>query len=138
MKEIGLEAFRMSQDRVPVQTGYLKASGSYNSLKGGFLIEYTADYAEKVEYGNEDQAPVQTEYVQNVRAHKRVLSSGKAVMVKSHRKKFGAGLKPTFVNGKWRTFDSNRVIVGRRFLSSSIEDALEQNLTDARWLKRNI
>lgn len=47
----GQRAFSESQATVPVDTGKLKTSGVFVNNSEGFIIKYTAEYAEVVERG---------------------------------------------------------------------------------------
>ena len=48
-KELSEKIFSLSQERCPVSTGNLKASGSVVEVSGGYEVVYTADYASEVE-----------------------------------------------------------------------------------------
>ena len=132
--------FRRSQETVPVQTGELKFSGNKKDTENGAEIEYTADHAQKIEYGIKG---------------KDVSSEETTVYVPAHRRKDG-----TFVKGHYKTYkgkvvtfkpkDSDKEITrvftqfddvkGRYFLTNAtleeiesfIED-LTDSLEDADW-----
>jgi len=45
----GKTVFKMSQDNVPVQTGFLKKSGGFSAKRDGWILKYNAPYAADVE-----------------------------------------------------------------------------------------
>jgi hypothetical protein len=45
----GKTVFKMSQDNVPVRTGFLKKSGGFVAKKHGWILKYNAPYAADVE-----------------------------------------------------------------------------------------
>ena len=47
----GSRGFQLSQSRCPVVTGYLKSTGSGGDIDNGFVLNYSAEYAEYPERG---------------------------------------------------------------------------------------
>tara|TARA_R110002020_G_scaffold279811_1_gene495616 strand:- start:1001 stop:1495 length:495 start_codon:yes stop_codon:yes gene_type:complete len=122
---VGRIAFDDSQHRVPVVTGQLKRSGRYSDTPNGFMIEYTAPYAQEVHDGLTSQPSVKL-YSSMVREHDRKTKNG-TVRVKTHRKNY-IGMKPQrMAGGHW-------VVVGKRpmrrrpnpYLQSAIDERIQK------------
>lgn len=60
----GSRAFSLSQQRVPVVTGFLRSTGSGKDIDNGFVLNYGAEYSEYPERGVKPG-------IRNVRAYRR-------------------------------------------------------------------
>jgi hypothetical protein len=122
----GKVAFEDSQIRVPVVTGELKNSGTFERTGTGFTIIYAAPYAAAVHNGQE-AATTSERYVSTVRQHDRELKSGKTVRVKSHQKHY-VGMKPSQIGGEghWAVLPMK----GHRKPNRFVTDALEQRMAE--------
>ena len=112
VSNLAKETFDLSQNNVPIDTGELKASGSFwTDGFESFTIGYTADYAGSVhdplKYPREK---ITVPYVMDIkRDFMRRIPSGKRVRVRKHKKTFRTiAEKPVKVNGnEWRTINVN-------------------------------
>src|SRR3990170_6288811 len=52
IREQGKKAYLVTQQKTPVDTGFLRASGLVEDLDNGVMLQYKADYADVVERGS--------------------------------------------------------------------------------------
>lgn len=87
----GDRIFSISQDTagcyVPVDTGFLKASGNTEPLQNGVEIIYRADYSAKVEFGSDEREIEGTQRVY-VKSHTIKKGKRKGARVKGHYKEY--------------------------------------------------
>lgn len=119
------QIFTLSQQRVPVQTGRLKASGSFKLGKADFRISYTAPYARTVEFGRPAASSIGS-YTSKIKNHTRTTPSGKKVRVRAHTKTYTTGKPTKFNDGTWAVINPNQAVTGRQFLTSSVKDVLSR------------
>lgn len=81
---------------VPVDTGFLKSTGSVDHLSNGVEIKFAAPYSSDVEFGHED----------------RPINTTQRVYVRTYRRKDGS-----VVNGHWVEYKSKKVISWRPKIS---------------------
>tara|TARA_R110002020_G_scaffold55707_1_gene154290 strand:- start:31 stop:522 length:492 start_codon:yes stop_codon:yes gene_type:complete len=137
---VGRIAFADSQQRVPVVTGQLKRSGSYSDTANGFMIEYTAPYAELVHDGSKFSNSIEP-YTSIVKEHDRQTKNG-TVRVKTHHKNY-IGMKPQMMSGgNWVTVPIGRSRKPNPFLQSAIEDRVDKMFSSsgslAPYLPKNL
>jgi len=110
----GEAAFHKSQQRVPVKTGRLKASGRFRTVPGGFNISYRTPYAARIEFGIRPGRTI------NVRRHRYRVPPGTIVRTKSGRKrKIVSGFR---YRGPYSYVTKGQA--GKRFLTSSLAEEL--------------
>jgi len=117
------DIYSLSQKKVPVQTGQLKASGSFRAEKTGGRIIYSAPYASVVEFGSTGTGSTGS-YVSKIKKHVRTTPSGKKVKVNAHTKTYSSGKPTRFGDGNWRIVNPNQSFTGRKFLTSSVQEIL--------------
>ena len=113
-QEIGRECFDQAQLDVPVDTGYLKSTGTIVNLGGdSILISYKAPYAREVEFGREAQVavPYVTTYMGKTKGGTRKQITRTYL-----------GKKPVYSNkqGKWITVDTTKKREGKHFLYNAL------------------
>ena len=126
--------FKHSQEEVPVQTGELKFSGNKIDTEDGSIVEYTADHAQKIEYGIEGKDVSDEITTVYVPAHRRKNGS----YVKGHYKTY-KGKVVTFrpsdsTEEITRVFTKFNDLEGRYFLTNAILEEVEyfvEDLSDA-------
>ena len=134
--KMGMEVFTTSQATVPVITGKLQRSGSYQGSFNGFKITYNTDYAKDVEFGRE--AKTQTEpWEQVVPAHVRRTKKGR-VRVKAHTKQYTSGKPVLMPDGQWKTFNTTKAIKGKHFLTGAMDEIFTKALTQNMGMQKYI
>tara|TARA_R110000824_G_scaffold246687_1_gene435874 strand:- start:85 stop:573 length:489 start_codon:yes stop_codon:yes gene_type:complete len=123
---IGRVAFADSQQRVPVVTGKLKASGRYSDTSDGFTIEYTAPYAKNVHDGVKFQTSTEV-HTSLIKEHERKTANG-STRVRAHKKNY-VGMKPVITRGGWKVLPMERARRANPFLMDAIEDRIAQLFT---------
>tara|TARA_R110002167_G_scaffold80192_1_gene220494 strand:+ start:133 stop:591 length:459 start_codon:yes stop_codon:yes gene_type:complete len=116
--------FDLSQQTVPVCTGNLKKSATYNSNDAEFTITYNTPYARTVEFGSPSGTSQGRPYVSKIKSHPRTTSSGKRVQVKAHTKTYVTGKPIICQDGSWRTIDTSKAYEGRFFLTNAVKSIL--------------
>ena len=115
LRNLADRIYRKSQQRVPVRTGQLKASGSVKHRNKESKITYNVPYAKMVDEGISGQ--LDPDRTMAVKEHTRTYPSGRRVRVRTHEKKVGR--RPQIPNWK-----------GTRFLSDAIDEEVEMYLKD--------
>lgn len=153
IKAVGYDVFNQSQVNVPVVTGKLKRSGDIRVGGHQFEIEYSAHYAQDVEFGRgqprdfnpehiEEQRPLQTTTVispQHQRTIKRGKNRGRKYTVKRHTKTFDNYMVPIKVGeNEFRTINSLSKTQGRHFLGDALEQVLGTHLSVTSGLEGKI
>ena len=87
LRNLADRIYRKSQQRVPVQTGQLKASGSVKHRNKESIITYDAPYAKMVDEGSSGIS--QPDRTMIVKKHTRTYASGTRATVQEHEKKIG-------------------------------------------------
>ena len=141
---LGYKVFDTSQKYVPVVTGKLQRSGNIATQANGFEIEYTAPYAQDVEFGRNqprdpslDPEPVVQPSPETTiwsKGHKRTIKRGKnrgqKYTVKGHTKTFKNYNIPIQVGeDEYRTINSTYKTQGRHYLGNALEDVFKDALT---------
>ena len=125
LKIVGQEVFKLSQQYVPVKSGQLKASGNLTTglSGGGFAIEYTAPYAQRIESGGPVQ-DIKGRYVSDIPKHQRRLP-GKTITVRAHTKTY-RNMKPVKTDGGWYTLGQVPAFTGTHFLERAFKEVFTQ------------
>jgi hypothetical protein len=111
----GQVAFQKSQQRVPVRTGRLKASGRYRTVPGGFTISYRTPYAARIEFGIRPGRTI------NVRRHRYRVPPGTVVTSGGKKRTIKAGYR---YRGPYSYVTKGQA--GRYYLTSSLLEELSQ------------
>ena len=112
LRNLADRIYRKSQQKVPVRTGQLKASGSVKHRNKESIITYDAPYAKMVDEGSSGIS--QPDRTMIVKKHTRTYPSGKRVTVQEHQKKIGPRAART----------------GTRFLSDVVDEEVSMYLED--------
>lgn len=120
--------FDLSQQRVPVCTGNLKSSATFNSGRAEYTITYDTDYARTVEFGSLTGTSNNKPYVSKIKSHYRTTPSGRRVQVRSHTKTYQTGKPIVCRDGSWKTINTSGPYQGRFFLTSAVKDVLYRAL----------
>tara|TARA_B100000749_G_scaffold279334_1_gene271880 strand:- start:609 stop:1070 length:462 start_codon:yes stop_codon:yes gene_type:complete len=134
--KLGMEVFTNSQKTVPVITGKLKRSGSYQGSFNGFKITYNTEYAKNVEFGRTGGEQVEP-WTQTVPSHVRNTKKGR-IKVKAHTKKYTSGKPVLMPDGQWRTFSTTKATQGRYFLTEAMENIFTKAFTQNMGLQKFI
>ena len=120
--------FDLSQKRVPVCTGKLKSSATFNSGRAEYTITYDTDYARTVEFGSVSGTSQGRPHVSKIKSHYRTTPSGRRVQVRSHTKTYQTGKPIVCRDGSWKTINTTGPYRGRFFLTSAVKDILYRAL----------
>tara|TARA_Y100001963_G_scaffold23980_1_gene32036 strand:+ start:112 stop:570 length:459 start_codon:yes stop_codon:yes gene_type:complete len=120
--------FDLSQKRVPVCTGKLKSSATFNSGRAEYTITYDTDYARTVEFGSVSGTSQGRPHVSKIKSHYRTTPSGRRVQVRSHTKTYQTGKPIKCSDGSWKTINTTGPYRGRFFLTSAVKDILYRAL----------
>ena len=120
LHETGETAFIESQKLVPVNTGALKSSGSFQAVSDGIIIRYTKEYASSVERGWEGGIVWIRDYLRSngalIKGHYKNQSprKGRHFIEKSLRKFFAIGLNSTTPFQESVIIELQKGFVGRK------------------------
>ena len=121
---LGKEVFDTSQERVPVVTGQLKGSGTFEKTTKGFTIIYAAPYAEAVHDGQEKEI-TKEKFTSAVAEHNRRLASGKTVKVRAHNKNY-TGMHPTKTGKGWAILPAKGYRKPNPFVAEPLRERIEK------------